>query len=137
MSFVANSCFGTCCSEFKELEPVSVITESPLKSSSATPSAIDALQDPAFINCLHVCNLVAYSLSILSAFGWMLLECQFKFSFVIPVDHLVWFYYSFRGNDVLLRLDIPYSSVSERFALVAHQLDLWSLEYFNPGKVVY
>ncbi|KAF7818815.1 mRNA-decapping enzyme-like protein [Senna tora] len=41
-----------CCkSEFEELGPASIVTDNPLKASSATPSAIDALEDPAFINC--------------------------------------------------------------------------------------
>ncbi|XP_061355171.1 mRNA-decapping enzyme-like protein [Gastrolobium bilobum] len=37
-------------SEFEELEPVSIITESPLEPSPAAASATDALEDPVFTN---------------------------------------------------------------------------------------
>ncbi|KAG4916489.1 hypothetical protein JHK87_054046 [Glycine soja] len=46
-------------SESEELQPVSIMPESPLESSSATASAIDAVEDPANTNFLSVRNVVA------------------------------------------------------------------------------
>jgi len=45
-------------SEFEAHQPVSIIPESPLESSSAPASAIDAVEDPVFTNFFSVCNVV-------------------------------------------------------------------------------
>ncbi|KAI4348930.1 hypothetical protein L6164_009591 [Bauhinia variegata] len=45
------------CSEFEELEPVSVITESPLDLFSAAPSATGASEDPAFANFFNTAKV--------------------------------------------------------------------------------
>lgn len=64
------SCFVKCCSEYEELEPVANISEKHPKSSSATPLTIDELEDPAFADCLNVCNIVAHTAFFFSCL-WM------------------------------------------------------------------
>jgi len=52
-------------SEFEEHQPVSIIPESSLESSSAAASAIDSVEDPVFTNFFSVMLLNVYFLCFL------------------------------------------------------------------------
>lgn len=51
-------------SEFEEHQPVSVISRSPLESSSAAASAIDAVEDAVFSNFCTVYDVVMFLFSM-------------------------------------------------------------------------